>query len=53
MNQIFVHLPRELSSHLEDIRLARKEQLLPTTNRAIVVEAIKAYHKKVVSNGRS
>lgn len=49
---IFIHLPNELSSHINDIKQAHKSKLLPSTNRAIMVEAIKHYHKKVVSNGR-
>lgn len=50
---IFIHLPQELSSYIDDIKQAHKDKLLlPSTNRAIMVEAIKCYHKKVVSNGR-
>lgn len=47
-----IHLPQELMPLIEDIRLLHKDKLLPTTNRAIIVESVKNYHKKVVSNGR-
>lgn len=44
---IQVQLPVTLAPLLDDIRKARERELLPTTNRAIFIEALKALHSKV------
>lgn len=46
-NIIQVQLPVTLAPLLDDIRKARERELLPTTNRAIFIEALKALHSKV------
>lgn len=44
---IQVHLPSELNTVFEDIRVARAKQFKPTSNKSIVIDAVKDMHKKV------
>lgn len=45
---IQLQLPDEMSKFLSDIKDIREKNLEPTSNRQIVIDAVKEYHKKVV-----
>lgn len=44
---IQVHLPAELTPVFEEIREVRAKQFKPTSNKSIVIDAVKDMHKKV------
>lgn len=52
MKYLFLNLPGEIKDLLEEIREANKNELQTQTNKSIVIDAIKAYHKKVVRNAK-
>lgn len=45
---IQVHLPTEMTPIFDDIRAVRASKCEPTTNKAIVIEAVKKMHSEVV-----
>lgn len=45
---IQVILPPELTPLFDDIKEVRAAEFEPTTNRQIVIDAVKAYHKSRV-----
>ena len=45
---IQVHLPPEMTSFFDDIRKARAANCEPTSNKAIVIDAVKKMHSEVV-----
>lgn len=45
---IQVILPPELTPLFDDIKKVRAAEFEPTTNRQIVIDAVKAYHKSRV-----
>lgn len=47
MAEIQVHLPQELTTVFDDIREVRAKEFKPTSNKAIVIDAVKDMHKKV------
>ena len=47
--RIQVSLPPELTPLINEIREVRSENIEPTTNMSIVIDAVKAYHRKRVS----
>lgn len=49
-----VKLPLEMANLFAEIKSIRAKEFEPTTNTAIVIDAVKAYHKsKVVDNGKA
>lgn len=44
---IQVKLPVEMTPLVEEIKQVRSEKFEPKSNKAIVIDAIKNYHKKV------
>ena len=44
---IQVHLPTEITPILAEIRSARAAKFEPTTNKAIVIDALKEMHSKI------
>lgn len=44
---IQVHLPTEITPILAEIRSARAAKFEPTTNKAIVIDAIKEMHSRL------
>lgn len=44
---IQVHLPPEMNPVFEDIREIRAKEFKPTSNKSIVIDAVKDLHKKV------
>lgn len=51
---IQVKLPPEMNTLFADIKVVRAKEFEPLSNTAIVIDAVKAYHKtKVVNNGTS
>jgi hypothetical protein len=47
MPEIQVHLPMELNPVFEEIREVRAKEFKPTSNKSIVIDAVKDMHKKV------
>lgn len=47
--RIQVSLPPELTPLIDEIREVRAANIEPTTNMAIVIDAVKEYHRKRVS----
>ena len=45
-----VKLPKEMTPIFEDIRKARKSYSEPTTNKSIVIDAVKKMHSEMVSS---
>lgn len=45
---IQIQLPDEISTILSDIKNDREKNLEPTSNRQIVIDALKEYHKNRV-----
>lgn len=43
-----IHLPSEMAPIFEDIRKVRSANCEPTTNKAIVIDAVKKMHSEVV-----
>lgn len=48
---IQLQLPDEMSKLLSDIKNVREKNLEPTSNRQIVIDAVKEYHKNRVVEG--
>lgn len=46
--RIQVSLPPELTPLIDEIREVRAANIEPTTNTAIVIDAVKEYHRKKV-----
>lgn len=44
---IQVHLPTEITPILVEIRAARAAKFEPTTNKAIVIDALKEMHSRI------
>ena len=42
-----VHLPTEITPILDDLRAARAAKCEPTTNKAIVIDALKGMHSRL------
>lgn len=52
--RVQVILPPEMTKLFAEIKSVRAKEFEPTTNTAIVIDAVKAYHKsKVVDNGKA
>lgn len=47
MPEIQVHLPMELNHVFEEIREVRAKEFKPTSNKSIVIDAVKDMYKKV------
>lgn len=47
--RIQVSLPPELTPIIDEIRKVRASKIEPTTNMAIVIDAVKEYHRKRLS----
>lgn len=47
MAEVQVHLPTEMTPIFEEIRAARAKKCEPTTNKAIVIDALKEMHSKI------
>lgn len=45
---IQLQLPDEMSKYFDEIKAIREKNLEPSTNRQIVIDAVKDLHKKVV-----
>lgn len=45
---IQLQLPDEMSKFFDDIKAVREKNLEPSTNRQIVIDAVKDLHKKVI-----
>lgn len=47
--RVQVSLPPEMTPLFDEIREVRAANIEPTTNTAIVIDAVKEYHRKKVS----
>lgn len=47
--KVQVILPAELTPLIDEIRAVRAANIEPTTNTAIIIDAVKDYHSKRVS----
>lgn len=45
-----IHLPSEMAPIFDDIRKVRSANCEPTTNKAIVIDAVKKMHSEVVAS---
>lgn len=52
MKYLFLNLPGEIKDLLDEIKKSNKNKFQTQTNKSIVIDAIKAYHKKVVGNAK-
>lgn len=49
-SDLFLRLPPELGTLLDEIKVVRAKNLEPLTNTSIVIDAVKEYHKVRVVN---
>jgi hypothetical protein len=47
MAEVQIHLPTEMTPIFEDIRAVRAAKCEPTTNKAIVIDALKEMHSRL------
>lgn len=50
--RVQVTLPAELTPLIDEIRVVRAANIEPTTNTAIIVDAVKHYYSKLVMKAR-
>lgn len=49
--RVQVILPPEITPMIDEIRVVRAANIEPTTNTAIIIDAVKHYYKKLVMKG--